>query len=68
MQAIGAKHEGHPNHVGTWERQAIEGLQEVFARGGSPGPSEHEAMIRELYAKIGGLTMEREFFHRGLQR
>ena len=43
VQAIAAKHEVHPNQVGTWKRQAIEGLDEVFARGGSPGPSEHEA-------------------------
>ena len=49
---IAAKHEVHPNQVGTWKRQAIEGLDEVFARGGSPGTSEHEATIRDLHAKI----------------
>ena len=53
VQAIAAKHEVHPNQVGTWKRQAIEGLDEVFARGGSPGPSEHEATIRDLHAKKG---------------
>ena len=58
VQAIAAKHEVHPNQVGTWKRQAVEGLDEVFARGGSPGPSEHEATIRDLHAKIGELTME----------
>ncbi len=68
VQAIAAKHEVHPNQVGTWKRQAVEGLDEVFARGGSPGPSEHEATIRDLHAKIGELTMERDFFQRGLQR
>ena len=67
VQAIAAKHEVHPNQVGTWKRQAVEGLDEVFARGGSPGPSEHEATIRDLHAKIGELTMERDFFQRGLQ-
>ena len=68
VQAIAAKHEVHPNQVGTWKRQAVEGLDEVFARGGSPGPSEHEATIRDLHAKVGELTMERDFFQRGLQR
>ena len=63
VQAIAAKHEVHPNQVGTWKRQAVEGLDEVFARGGSPGPSEHEATIRDLHAKIGELTMERDFSH-----
>ena len=61
VQAIAAKHEVHPNQVGTWKRQAVEGLDEVFARGGSPGPSEHEATIRDLHAKVGELTMERDF-------
>ena len=65
VQAIAAKHEVHPNQVGTWKRQAVEGLDEVFARGGSPGPSEHEATIRDLHAKIGELTMERDFFSGG---
>ena len=46
VQAIAAKHEVHPNQVGTWKRQAIEGLDEVFARGGSPGPSEQHAASR----------------------
>ena len=59
VQAIAAKHEVHPNQVGTWKRQAIEGLDEVFARGGSPGPSEHEATIRDLHAKIGELPERR---------
>ena len=58
VQAIAAKHEVHPNQVGTWKRQAVEGLDDVFARGGSPGPSEHEATIRDLHAKIGELTMD----------
>ena len=66
VQAIAAKHEVHPNQVGTWKRQAVEGLDEVFARGGSPGPSEHEATIRDLHAKIGELTMERDFFSAGV--
>ena len=66
VQAIAAKHEVHPNQVGTWKRQAVEGLDEVFARGGSPGPSEHEATIRDLTRR--SLTMERDFFQRGLQR
>ncbi len=58
VQAIAAKHEVHPNQVGTWKRQAVEGLDEVFARGGSPGPSEHEATIRDLHAKIVGDPQE----------
>ena len=53
VQVIVAKHEVHPNQVGTWKRQAIEGLDEVFARGGSPGPSEHEATIGHVSIPAG---------------
>ena len=69
VQAIAAKHEVNPNQVGAWKRGAIERLDEVFARGGSPGPSEHEATIRDLHAKLGELTMERDgtgFFSAGV--
>ena len=31
IQAIGAKHEVHPNQVSGWKRQAQEGMREVFA-------------------------------------
>ena len=54
VQVIAAKHEVHPNQVGTWKRQAIEGLDEVFARGGSPGPSEHEATIGHARSLLDG--------------
>ena len=32
VQAIAAKHEVHPNQVGAWKRQAVDGLEDVFAR------------------------------------
>ena len=68
VQAIAARHEVHPSQVGAWKRQAVEGLGEVFAQPGSKRGSDQEATIRELHAKIGELTMERDFFQRGLAR
>ena len=62
VQAIAAKHEIHPNQVGAWKRQAVDGLEEVFAGGRASRDSEHEATIRDLHAKIGELTVERDFF------
>ena len=44
------------------------GLEEVFAGGRASRDSEHEATVRDLHAKIGELTVERDFFLRGLQR
>ena len=69
VQAIAARHELHPNQVSTWKRQLLEGLPEVFAGGaGRKAALAHEAKIRDMHAKIGELTVEREFFRRGLKR
>ena len=66
VQAIAARRELHPNQVTTWKRQLLEGLPEVFAGGaGRKAALEHEAKIRDLHAKIGELTVERDFFSAG---
>ncbi|WP_420634279.1 IS3 family transposase [Candidatus Palauibacter sp.] len=68
VQAIARRHELHPNQVSTWKRQLLEGLPEVFAGGaGRKLAKEHEAKVRDLHAKIGELTVERDFFRRGAQ-
>ena len=47
--------------------EAVEGLAEVFARGGKPeGPTETE--MKELHAKIGRLAVENDFLSQGLKR
>ena len=33
LQEIASQHQVHPNQVGAWKRQAIEGLVEVFSKG-----------------------------------
>ena len=63
-----ARYEVHPNQVSTWKRQAMEGLAEIFSRPALKRDEEHEAKVRELHAKIGELTVERDFFLRGLAR
>jgi transposase len=62
IQEIAAKHQVDPNQVSTWERQTMDGLGEVFSNGGDAGRRDHEAKIKELHAKIGQLTVERDFF------
>ena len=56
VQAVAAKHQVHPNQVSAWKRQAVEGLDEVFAHARGKGGSEHEETIRALHAKIGELA------------
>lgn len=68
VQEIAARHKVHPNRVSTWKRQAIAGMGEIFSNGADRERQDHEAEIRELHAKIGQLTVERDFLSGGLKR
>jgi transposase len=68
IQEIAARHQVHPNQASTWKRQAVDGLAAVFSSGVDPARQDREAEIRELHAKIGQLTVERDFLSRGLKR
>ena len=47
---------------------AQDGLRELFAGGANRRQADHEASIHDLHAKIGELTVERDFLARGLKR
>jgi len=67
-QEIAALHQVHPNQVSTWKRQALDGLAQVFSNCGEVAGREHEAEVERLHAKIGQLTVERDFLSKGLKR
>lgn len=66
VSAIASRHGVHPNQVSTWKRKAIEGMQETFSAKAAGRRRDHEEEIRDLHAKIGELTIERDFLSRGL--
>jgi len=68
IQEIASKHKVHPNQVSTWKRQAVDGLGAVFSNGAERTGRDHEAEVHELHAKIGELTVERDFLAAGLKR
>lgn len=68
VQEIAARHEVHPNQVSTWKRQAADGLSAVFSNGADEERQDREGEIRDLHAKIGQLTVERDFLSKGLKR
>ena len=49
----------------TWKQGAVEGMKNVFSKGAERGRGEHEAEIRDLHAKIGELTVRRDFWPKG---
>ena len=68
IQQIAAKHKVHPNQVSAWKRQAMDGLSAVFSNGAEKARMDHDGEIHDLHAKIGQLTVERDFLARGLKR
>src|SRR5271154_319258 len=61
---LAKRHGVHPNQIYGWKKQAIDNLASLFARGASASGDDEEAREREasqLYAKIGQLTVERDF-------
>lgn len=60
---IGAKHQVHPNQVTQWKKQLLERAAEVF---GGKREEKSEEDIAQLYAKLGELTVERDFLSRVL--
>ena len=68
VQEIAARHQVHPNQVSTWKRQAMDGLDGVFSNGPERERQDHEGEVRDLHAKIGQLTVERDFLSKGLKR
>jgi transposase-like protein len=57
----------HQNQIQDWRRKLLDQANQVFERAGnSPPESEHK--VKELHAKIGELTMERDFLEQGLER
>jgi transposase-like protein len=68
IQEIAGRHKVHPNQVSTWKRQAMDGLGAVFSNGADKVHADHEDEVHDLHAKIGQLTVERDFLARGLKR
>ncbi len=57
----------HPNQIYFWKKQVLDNVASVFARGGdavAEGEEEREREAAKLYAKIGQLTVERDFLAR----
>jgi transposase len=54
--------------VSTWKRQAVDGLSALFSNGSDKARMGHEDEVHDLHAKIGQLTVERDFLAKGLKR
>lgn len=68
LSELATRYDVHPNMIATWKRQAIENMAETFSSKAERANAANEAQIKELHAKIGQLTVERDFLAKAFGR
>ena len=67
LSELAARFELHPNQIRRWKEELKERSVELFGAGEKLRRG-REAEIEKLHAKIGQLTMERDFLSKALER
>ena len=68
LSELSARHGVHPNMISQWKRRVQESLPELFSRKAAVGETARDAEIKELHAKIGQLTVEKDFLSKAFGR
>jgi transposase len=68
IQELGSRYGLHPNMITNWKRQAIDNLAETFSSKAERSRSNDDPEIKDLHAKIGQLTVERDFLAKAFGR
>ena len=67
LSELSARFGIHPTQIQQWKKQLLEGSKDIF--GASEKERKHiESGVKELHARIGQLTMERNFGSQTLGR
>lgn len=67
LSELASQYSLHPNQIQQWKKKLLEGSKDIF---GSTEKvrKDTESEIKELHAKIGQLTMERDFLAKAFGR
>jgi len=58
----------HPNMITNWKRQAINNMSNAFDSKSEKNNSLNDSQLKDLHAKIGQLTIERDFLAKAFGR
>jgi transposase len=68
LSELGSRYGLHPNMIANWKRQATSNMAELFSARTERSRAAEEKRIRDLHAKIGQLTVERDFLSKAFGR
>jgi transposase len=68
MVELAEKYQVHPNQITDWKNQLLEHAAEIFGNGKGGHGADEKAVVKELHAKIGQLSMENDFLAGALGR
>ena len=67
LAELAQQYEVHVKQISAWKQQLLKQVNEVF-ESSADKKRDYEAEVKELHAKIGELTMERDFLSNKLSR
>ena len=67
LSELAARFELHPTQIQLWKKKLLDGSKDVFGAS-EKNRRQTESEVKDLHAKIGQLTMERDFLSQALGR
>lgn len=68
LAELAARHDIHPNLIQQWKRHAKESMPDLFSGKATAHQDSREAEIKTLQAKVGELTIEKDFLAKAFGR